>query len=82
MAINLTKGMWRVTHVYCLQPQYVNDAILKLRRANKNIVFVVAISDFRLEVDEKCSFLGYYAARKGNLLLAFPIFRIQKSKIS
>ena len=29
------------------------------------------ISGFRREVDENCSLLGYYAARSGNLLLAF-----------
>ena len=29
------------------------------------------ISDFRLEVDEKCALPGYYTARSGNSLLAF-----------
>jgi len=29
------------------------------------------ISDFRLEVDEKCALLGYYISRSGNSLLAF-----------
>jgi hypothetical protein len=81
MAMNVKKRMWRVAHFYCLQPQHATDAILKLPNANKNVVLLVVISGFRLKVNEKCYFLGYYAASSGNFLTTVSFFKFQESKI-
>jgi len=69
-----------VAHFYCLQPQHATGAILKLPPANKNVVLVVVISGFRLEINEKYCFLGYYAASSGNFLPTFRLFKVQEYK--
>jgi hypothetical protein len=82
MTMNVTKRMWRVAHFYCFQPQHATDAILKLPLANTNVVLVVVISDFRLKINKKCSFLRYYAASSVNFLLTVRIVKFQESKNS
>jgi uncharacterized SAM-binding protein YcdF (DUF218 family) len=59
---------------------YATDAILNLPLANENVVSVVVISGFRLEANEKCCFLGYYAASSGNFLQNARLFKVQESK--
>jgi hypothetical protein len=76
--------------LYSLLDQILYNLLHGIRfRLNFNLPgtsFKFAISGFRLEVDENCFLLSYYAASSGNSLRTFrsnlsgPIFKCQESK--